>query len=187
MRRLRGRARRWRGWYGASPLHLLALVASFALAGYAGWRMVLAGQWVGALVWFLVAIVAHDLLLFPLYALADACVRRLRPRRGHVGSSGPRRASTGGWINYLRVPALLSLLLLVVWFPLIFELSETSYRRASGLGTDPYRWRWLAVTGVLFACSAVAFALRRAWLTRRPAQTSAFRKPRGASRNRSAP
>jgi hypothetical protein len=52
------------------------------------------------------------------------------------------------------------LLLLLVFFPLILGLSEPEYHRASGLTTHPYLWRWLAVTGVLFAASAVIYALR---------------------------
>ena len=77
-RQLAGWVRRW---YGASPLHLLALVAAFALAGYAVRAVIAAGQWRGFAEWFIVAIVAHDLLLFPLYSLADLPLRRLLPRR----------------------------------------------------------------------------------------------------------
>ena len=53
-----------------------------------------------------------------------------------------------------------SLLILMVFFPLILGLSEPGYHRASGLTTQPYLWRWLGVTGVLFAGSAVSYALR---------------------------
>jgi len=48
-----GRIRRW---YGAHPLHLLALLAAFALAGYAAGAVVAAGQWQLVALWFLVAI-----------------------------------------------------------------------------------------------------------------------------------
>ena len=41
-----------RRWYGAHPLHLLALLAAFALAGYAVHAVVVAGQWRGFAVWF---------------------------------------------------------------------------------------------------------------------------------------
>jgi hypothetical protein len=41
-------------------------------------------------------------------------------------------------------------LLLLVGFPLILGLSAATYQRASGLGTDAYLWRWLAVTGAMF-------------------------------------
>ena len=56
-------------------------------------------------------------------------------------------------INYVRIPVAFSLLLLLAFFPLILGLSEPEYHRASGLTTQPYLWRWLAVTGVLFAGS----------------------------------
>jgi hypothetical protein len=165
---MRAAARWLRRWYGDSPLHLLALLASFALAGYAVLAVVTAQQWRGFAVWFAVAIVGHDLLLFPLYSLADLSVRRLLPRRA---SRAPGRAGavTAGRtappvVNYLRVPAALALLLLLVWFPLILGLSAGTYHRASGLSASPYLGRWLAVTGVLFTGSAACYAvaLRRA-------------------------
>jgi hypothetical protein len=170
-------AGRWlRRWYGDSPLHLLALLASFALAGYAVLAVATAGQWRGFAVWFAVAIVGHDLLLFPLYSLADLSVRRLLPSwaGGTGGTRGMGRAGGTGVmtagrlappvLNYLRVPAAFSLLVLIVWFPLILGLSAGTYHRASGLSASPYLGRWLAVTGAMFAGSAVCYAaaLRRA-------------------------
>jgi hypothetical protein len=166
--------------YGASPLHLLALVAAFGLAGYAALAVVAAGQWRGVAVWFAVAIVGHDLILFPLYSLADLSVRRLLPgwAGGQRGAGGQRRAGGTGRgagdlaagrpvppvVNYLRVPAAFSLLVFAVWFPLILGLSAGTYRRASGLTTAPYLGRWLAFTGGVFLISAAcyALALRRA-------------------------
>jgi hypothetical protein len=160
-----------RRWYGAHPLHLLALLAAFALAGYAVHAVAAAGQWVGFAAWFLVAIVGHDLLLFPLYTLADLSLGRLLPRRAGAAEPAPGGPEAGRpatrppppgppVINYVRVPAAFSLLLLLVWFPLILGLSSAGYRRASGLGTGPYLWRWLAVTGALFMISSVSYALR---------------------------
>ena len=85
---------RWiRRWYGANPLHLLALLAAFALAGYAVHDVVAAGQWRGFAEWFVVAIIGHDLLLFPLYSLADLSLQRLLPgwaSRRRPGSAAPR-------------------------------------------------------------------------------------------------
>jgi hypothetical protein len=154
-----GRIRRW---YGAHPLHLLALLAAFALAGYAAQAVVAAGQWQLVALWFVAAIVGHDLLLFPLYSLADLSLRRLvRLRAGSVPDALSRAATAPPpVINHLRVPAGLSLLLLLVWFPLIARLSSSHYHQASGLSTAPYLWRWLAVTGVTFLASAVSYALR---------------------------
>jgi hypothetical protein len=53
-----------------------------------------------------------------------------------------------------------SLLLLLTFFPMILGLSAPELHRASGLGTGPYVWRWLGVTGTMFAISAVTYALR---------------------------
>jgi hypothetical protein len=180
---MRAAARGLRRWYGDSPLHLLALLASFALAGYAVQAVVAADQWRGFAVWFAVAIVGHDLLLFPLYSLADLSVRRLLPRAGRIrprqardtgeaggaaeaGGAGARTAGRRAppVLNYLRVPTAFALLILLVWFPLILGLSAGTYHRASGLSTSPYLGRWLAVTGTMFAASAIcyALALRRA-------------------------
>jgi hypothetical protein len=164
-------AGRWlRRWYGDSPLHLLALLASFALAGYAVLAVVTAGQWRGFAVWFAVAVAGHDLLLFPLYSLADLSARRLLP--GWAGGTRGLRGTgvlTAGRVvppavNYLRVPAAFSLLVLIVWIPLILGLSAATYHRASGLSASPYLGRWLAVTGAMFAGSAACYAvaLRRA-------------------------
>jgi hypothetical protein len=163
---------RIRQWYGAHPLHLLALLAAFALAGYAVRAVIAAGQFRGFAIWFAVAIVGHDLLLFPLYSLADLSVQRLLPwgaarrRAGRPAVTAPGAASAPGAvpdppvINYVRIPVAFSLLILLAFFPLILGLSEPEYHRASGLTTQPYLWRWLAVTGVLFAGSAVLYALR---------------------------
>ena len=170
-------------WYGARPLHLLALLAAFGLAGYALRAVVAADQWRGFAVWFIVAIIGHDLLLFPLYSLADLSFRRLLPRRDRGGPADQGAVASGGSrvpvINYIRVPAGFALLLLLVWFPLILGLSAVTYRRASGLGTDPYLWRWLAVSGVMFALSAASYALAL-----RRASARARRAPPVAGPNR---
>jgi hypothetical protein len=143
--------RRLLRWYGANPLHLLALLGSFALAGYAA-DLLLSPRPLAVAVWFAGAVVGHDLLLLPLYSLADrsvtAAVRHRAPR-----------LPTIAWVNYLRVPAGLSLLLLLVWFPLILRL-HTRYQASTTLSPNPYLWHWLAVTGTLFVLSAAAFALR---------------------------
>ena len=143
--------RRLLRWYGANPLHLLALLGSFALAGYAAARLV-PSRPLGVAVWFGGAVVGHDLLLVPLYSLADrsamAAIRHRAPKLPAIG-----------WINYLRVPAGLSALLLLIWFPLILRL-HTLYQASTTLSPDPFLWHWLAVTGALFLLSAAAFAIR---------------------------
>ena len=152
--------RRQLRWYGASPLHLLALLACFGLAGYAAARLV-SSHPVAVVVWFLGAVIGHDLLLMPLYSLAD------RSAMAAVRHREPQLPATP-WINYVRVPAALSGLLLLVWFPLILRL-QSPYHASTTLSADPYVWHWLAVTGALFLLSAVAFALR----LRRQSRTAA--------------
>ena len=70
----------------------------------------------------------------------------------------PPRLPAVPWINYLRVPAGLSGLLLLIWFPLILRL-RTQYHASTTLSPDPFLWHWLAVTGALFLLSAM-LALR---------------------------
>jgi hypothetical protein len=143
--------RRLLRWYGANPLHLLALLGGFAVAGYAAARLV-PSQPLGVAVWFAGAVVGHDLLLMPLYTLADRSAAAVLRHRA-------ARLPAISWINYLRVPAALSGLLLLVWFPLILRL-RTRYQASTTLSPDPYLWHWLGVTGALFLLSAVALALR---------------------------
>jgi hypothetical protein len=165
--------RRFSRWYGASPLHLLTLVACFALAGYAAAEL-LPNNAVGIPIWLVGAVVGHDLILMPLYTLADrsatAVFRHRLPQLPAVA-----------WINYLRVPAALSGMLLLIWFPLILRL-PTRFPDTTTLSLDPYLWHWLAVTGALFLLSAAALALRlRSGRGRRDACTPGGQATQGPS------
>ncbi len=143
---------RWfKRWYGANPLHLLTLIGCFALAWYAGAGLLHAKP-VGVAVWFAGAVIGHDLILMPLYALADKSVTTVFRHR-------PPKLPTVPWINYLRVPVVLSGILLLMWFPLIFKI-PSHFPRYTDLSLDPYLGHWLTVTGALFLLSAVAFAVR---------------------------
>ncbi len=132
--------------YGEGPLHLILLAASFCLAGYAGVRL-LDGDTVGVLLWFAGAAVLHDLVLLPVYAGADRALR---------AALGPRTAL----VNFVRVPAFLSGLLLLIWFPLIARRTERRYEAAAGTTPDVYFGNWLLITGVLFALSALWLLVR---------------------------
>ena len=96
-------------------------------------------------IWLVACVVVHDLVLFPLYSGADRGLRRL----------------AGGAVNYLRVPAGLSVLLLVVFWGTISGAGERAYRATSGQTFDGYATRWLLISAALFAGSAVAYLLRR--------------------------
>lgn len=142
-----------------SPLQLLLLACSFALAGYAGVQL-LAGDWFGVALWFVGAAVLHDLVLLPLYAGADRALSRA------LGAVGRRE-----WTVFVRVPAALSALLLLVWFPLISGQVADHYQSATGLSGDGFLSRWLLITAALFGGSAVLLVLRlrRATKERPPA------------------
>jgi hypothetical protein len=143
---------RWfRRWYGANPLHLLAMFGCVMLTGYAG-AALLRVKAIGVLIWFAGAVVGHDLILVPLYVLADRSVMAVFRHR-------PPKLPAVPWINYLRVPAALSGMLLLIWFPLIFRI-PSHFPRTTDLSLNPYLGHWIAVTGVLFLLSAAAFALR---------------------------
>lgn len=132
-----------------SPLQLLLLLSSFALAGYAGVRL-LERDWFGVALWFVGAAILHDLVLLPLYGTADQVLLR-----GFQAGGGRR------WVSYVRVPAALSLLLLLVWFPLISGRVADRYPSATGLSADGFLARWLLISAVLFGGSAVLLVLRR--------------------------
>jgi hypothetical protein len=145
-----------------SPLQLLLLACSFALAAYAGVRL-LADDWLGVTLWFVGAAVLHDLVLLPLYAAVDRAVT------GTLGAVGRRE-----WAVYVRVPAALSGLLLLVWFPLISGRVADRYESATGLSADGFLLRWLLITALLFGASALLLLvlrlrLRRATKDRPPA------------------
>ncbi|MFJ2017461.1 hypothetical protein [Streptomyces nodosus] len=133
---------------GGGPLQLLLLACSFALAAYAGVRL-LADDWSGVALWFVGAALLHDLVLLPLYAVADRAVVR--------GLGAVRRRE---WAPYARIPAALSLLLLLLWFPLISGVTERRYRLATGLPADVFLARWLLITAALFGGSALLLVLR---------------------------
>lgn len=132
-----------------SPFTLLLLACSFAAAGYAGVRL-LSDDWFAVALWFVGAALVHDLVLLPLYAAAD------RAAVGSLAAAGHR-----AWALYVRVPAALSGLLLLVWFPLISGRVEERYRSATGMSADGFPARWLLITAALFGGSALLLALRR--------------------------
>ena len=137
--------------YGAHPLHLVSLLVSFAVAGYAAYQ-VLPSNPVGIAVWFVGAAVLHDLVLVPAYAAVD---RLVQGRRADAGELGPGRP----WVNYVRVPLALSGLLLLVFLPAILRRSS-GFETTTTLSPDGYVWRWLAVSAVLFALSGLVYLAR---------------------------
>jgi hypothetical protein len=106
----------------------------------------------GVAIWLVAAAVLHDLLLVPLYSGLDRLARL---------------ALRGARVNYVRVPAGLSLLLLCVFWGTIGGKGEGAYHAVSGRSFDGYGPRWLLVTTALFGASGVTYLARRASVRRR--------------------
>ena len=178
---------RFRRLYGASPLHLLALAASMAIAAaaVAGWFASFPGPTaVKILEWFAAAVVVHDLVLLPLYSLLDRLAfgavraRRAAPPAGRVPG-----------LVYLRVPVLLSGLLFLVFFPEILRLGDRTFLVASGFHQRVFLTRYLLTSGALFALSGLAYALslaraRRTRLADDRVDLRVWRTPRGVRSGR---
>ena len=146
----------FRRLYGASPLHLLALIASLLIAGaaIAGWFDSFPGPTVVKILeWFLVAIVAHDLVLLPLYSLFDR-IAFTGGRSRRAGTPGDHPRAT----NYVRIPAILSGLLFLVFFPEILRLGDGTFFAASGFHQRVYLVRYLLTCAGLFALAGLAYA-----------------------------
>jgi uncharacterized membrane protein len=161
-------ASRFRDRYGAGPVHLLAVALTFAVAAYAlGRALELTSNPDRIVVWMGGSIVAHDLVLFPVYALAGVLLA------GIVVPTDRRDRVRIAALNHLRAPALLSGLLLLVWYPLVAGPAERGFMRVTGLSKDVYLERWILLSLALFACSAAIFALRLPRLRRAASQRSA--------------
>lgn len=161
---------RIRRFYGEHPLHAAIVLGCFALTGYVGLKVSSDPSLLPMLLWFAGAVIAHDLVLFPLYTLADRAAARLLP------TIGRRRHPA---INYLRVPVLASGLLLLLFFPGIIEQGGDTYLAATGQNQQPFLSRWLLLTAAFFAAGAIAYILRLVTNTRRgrPARSASHGTP----------
>lgn len=138
---------------------LLALLACLALAAYAATFLLGDPVALTVLAWFVGAAVVHDLVLFPLYALADRALTSLPRARVPL-------------VNHLRLPLLGAGLTFVMFVPGILRQSEQTHLAATGLTQQPYLARWLWLVAAMFLASAVVYAIRvarpAAWRRRTP-------------------
>ena len=146
--------RRFRHFYGGKPLHLLATVISFALvtAGFVGWATP-GSDLRGVIAWVLGCVIVTDLVLHPVAWLLD----RIATGVSH-GADAPQ--ATRADVAYVRVPALLSGLLLLVFAPIIFSFDDANFKAFTGMTTSVYLSRWLFTTAALFGGSALLYAYR---------------------------
>ncbi len=153
---------RFRGFYGAHPLQAMILLGCFALTGYVAVHISADPTLLEMVLWFAGAVIAHDLVLFPLYTLADrVTARTLHPR----AQSAPPRLRA---LNHLRIPTLASGLLLLLFFPGIIQQGHDTYLAATGQDQHPYLGRWLLLTAAFFTISALLYTIRLAQTARQP-------------------
>lgn len=133
--------------YGASPLHLALHVSLLAAFGWIALQVADAREAGNVALWFVAALVLHDLVLLPFYAAIDRVAAKV---------------ATPGRVNHVRVPAALSALLLLLFFPPILGRNDASFARVAGLEPSGYAERWLLVTAALFGVSALLYAVRAA-------------------------
>ncbi len=145
---------RFRYEYGAQPLHLIAMVSSLLLCGYALLRITEIPGGGRILIWLVLAALLHDLVAVPLYSGLS------RLTQGAAESAIGSRAGQLAALNHVRIPAGLSLLLLVVYSPLILRFDPDRYMDTTGLSLDPYLGRWLLISAALFLISGIVYAIR---------------------------
>ena len=155
--------------YGAHPLQLALLLASFVVAGYVIYVLGLRALWnpdawwQSIAVWFVGAAVLHDLLLFPLYAAADRVLVTFFARPQPAG----RRVRTVPVINFVRVPLLACGLVSLLFFPGVIRQGVGSYHRATGQTQEPFLRRWVILCVVILLCGLAAYLVARVAAARR--------------------
>jgi hypothetical protein len=133
-------------------VRLVLLLGCFALAAYTVDLLLLGDAsllWVA--VWFVGALVLHDLVLFPLYAGGDrilSLVLRALPR------------TRVPLVNHVRIPVLGAGLTLLLFLPGIIRQGSGTHLAATGLDQQPYRENWAWLTAGLFAVSAMVWVVR---------------------------
>ena len=166
--------------YGKSPLRLL-MAGRLLIAAYAGCRALQKGPVLAQGKSFLRTILLHDMVLIPVYsAVLLGLLYVIGGRAAREGTPLSRVRLLV--LNHVRVPAALSLLALLVFFPVVLGIADGGLMGVSGLSTDPYLARFLFMTLALFAISAALFPLRLLRARRR----AAVRRGRSARRGLSA-
>ena len=153
----------FRRLYGSNPLHLLAHLGLFFIAGWAIDQIIASHKIVIWLVWFLGAALLHDFVLLPLYSAVGTGIQLATRGRDR----GPDRGRERGAVNYVRVPLAVAGILLLVYFPVILGYSSTNYRADTGHALTGYTRNWLLVCAGLFLASGLVFVVRAARSGRR--------------------
>ena len=164
--------------YGERLLHLIIVLAAWRWLSTrcrcSGVRNLFNPKvwWQSIVVWFAVAVIGHDFVLFPLYTLAD----RLLPRQRGPHKDRPTSPQLSGRVpltNYVRMPTLAAGLLLMLFLPGIINQGAPTYQAATGLTQAPYLSRWLLLTATFYLVSAICYAVKTLLVQRRTAGSAA--------------
>jgi hypothetical protein len=141
----------WRRLYGGPVWSLPVLIGCLVVTGYIADKVISGPKAFRILVWFAAAAVLHDFLLFPTYSLIDRATVAVGRKFGSV-----RRFD----VNFLRVPAALSLLMLLIYLPTILGRGAGAFHAASGLGQIDIFLRWVLLSLGFFALSGALYLVR---------------------------
>ena len=143
----------WKKIYGASPLHLLGQIVAFAIAIYAYLQIidVTSTDNLNLLIWFVAGALLHDMIFVPIYLILDLIAR--------LGIQDHALRNVRA-VNHIRFPLVISGVMFLTLFPLILGRSKAQYERLSGDAYSDYLGRWLLIVAVLFAVSAISYAVR---------------------------
>ena len=156
--------------YGDHLLHLIVLLGALALGAHTisvlGFDQLFNPQvwWQSIAVWFAVAVIGHDLILFPLYALAERLLAK-ECRQAEVVD--PRRVPL---TNYLRIPTLATCLTFALFLPGIIRQGAFTYTAATGLTQEPFLARWLLLVAGFYLVSAICYVVKTLMTRTRPAR-----------------
>lgn len=154
--------------YGAGPLHLAGHLLLIALVAYllsTLFEARFAPEPLNLVLWLLGGAVLHDAVILPAYSALNIAVAQLLGARQAAGDSSTPPTSRDlqrpvAILPHLRTPAVVSAVLLAVFFPRILNQQPQNFERALGYAPPDYLERWLLVTAGAFALSALIFAAR---------------------------
>lgn len=141
---------RFRQSYGAGPLNLLGHAILIAVAAWAlsiMFRAPFAPEPLNLILWLVGGAIIHDLVFLPAYSAVNVVATKV-----FKGSSA---------INYVRVPVIISGVLLLAFLPRIANRQPGNFERALGHPPPDFLGRWLLITALLFAGSAVVWGVQR--------------------------
>ena len=140
--------------YGAQPLHLIAVATSLLLSGYGLLRIDDLSNTGRIVIWIVAAALLHDLVAVPIYSLL------LRLAHGATDRAITTRAMALHALNHVRVPAGLSLLLLLVYVAADLPLRARRVHGDHRIRRRPLPRRWLLISAAMFLISGLIYAVR---------------------------